>query len=95
MELEEARAVVEHSIFVTTGSQIPVGSWADADRHLLRDLGVTSLALFQLAAAIEETADLSLADEDVRADNFSSLGSVAAMLLPYERGGAVGRRPVQ
>lgn len=91
VEIEEAKGIVERSIFIVTGLRIPTECWVNADRELLRDLGVSSLMLYQLTVTVEEIGGLSLADEDVRADNFISLGSVTNMLLSYERGeSAVG-----
>ena len=91
VDLREARDIVERSILLTTRSAVPAGSWSAADQQSLRDLGVTSLMLYQLASTVETVGELSLADEDVRADNFVTLGSVSAMLLSYERGARNGR----
>jgi acyl carrier protein len=92
MEIEEAKNIIERSIFIVTGSKIPAECWVNADRGLLRDLGVTSLMLYQLTVTVEDIGGLSLADEDVRADNFVSLGSATNMLLSYERDESVGGR---
>jgi acyl carrier protein len=54
----------------------------------LRDLGVSSLMLYEFVSVLESAGDFVFDDADVDSANFVSLGSVAKLLANYTLGGS-------
>jgi len=57
--------------------------WGELTRHSLRELGVTSLRLFELVSAIEELGGFVFDDDDVEASRFEAPAALADMIDGY------------
>jgi len=68
--------------------EVPVAhlAWSEMAGVSIRELGVSSLTLFELVAALEEIGGFVLDDRDVDVRNFGSVADVALLLERYLEG---------
>jgi acyl carrier protein len=60
---------------------IPASQAIDGDTRLVRGgLGLDSVAVLEFVMALEEAFGLAIADEEMAAENFASVGAVAALV---------------
>ena len=80
----QAQEIVAAAISAVTNREWPTHRW-DGSRTL-RDLGVTSLMLYDFVSGLEEVGGFVFRDNDIDLNNFRTPDSVAALLSSYQLG---------
>ena len=75
MELEKVRDIIVETLGCDAEAVTPAASLAD-------DLGADSLAAVELVMALEEAADISIAEED--AANLKTVGDIMTYLAAHK-----------
>jgi acyl carrier protein len=81
MSTEAARAIVAHALRKVTGLDLTADPADDAAS--LRDLGVSSLMLYEFVSALEDAGGFRFDDSEVDSANFRILGSVIVLVSRY------------
>jgi acyl carrier protein len=83
MTRDEARKLTEESIRTVSENDGLAIHWDRPGSQDLRDLGITSLGLFELVSVLEERGGFVFDDHDVDSAHFKTLGTVVALLVRY------------
>jgi acyl carrier protein len=70
--------------------RVSLASASDLDSQALRDLGLSSLQLFEFVSVLEEMGGFTFDDADIHYENFSTVGKVVTVVLPYLQSRGLG-----
>lgn len=88
MTKDEARHLVARAVSAVTEHEVPAEALTAP--ATIRDLGVSSLMLFEFVSALEDLGGIVFDDNDVDSANFGSVDAVVSLLGKYQPNGATG-----
>jgi acyl carrier protein len=89
----QASTLAENGLREVLGDQAGAISWDSPAERTLRNIGLTSLTLYELVSVLEELGGLSFRDEDIDSANFVTLASLRDLLARYPLGRAPRTEP--
>lgn len=84
----QARRLAENGLREVLGDQAGTISWDSPAERTLREIGLTSLTLYELVSVLEGLGGLRFRDEDIDSANFATLASLRNLLVRYSLGRA-------